>query len=80
MAVVVNFLALGVKRREPWFLAVLPACVEIPLVRMKRAKVKLMVTSDTMKNLGAPGIKSVFWRPDTKIITFCCLLPNYSKS
>lgn len=49
MAVVVNFLALGVKRREPWFLAVLPACVEIPLVRIKRAKVKLMVTSDTMK-------------------------------
>ena len=49
MAVVVNFLALGVKRREPWFLAVLPACVEIPLVRMKRARVKLMATSDTMK-------------------------------
>ena len=55
MAVVVNFLALGVKRREPWFLAVLPACVEIQLVRMKRAKVKLMATSDTMKILAHQG-------------------------
>ena len=44
MAVVVNFL-------------VLAACVETPLLKTKRAKVKLMVSNYYYEKLGTPGIR-----------------------